>query len=64
MGRREKERPSKNLHQVKWGFISQKLFGRDDIIRNQLIKIYRNTDTNIDAITDIDTGVIYDTDNQ
>ena len=44
------------------GSISQRLFGRDDIIQNILIKIYRNTDTNIDVITDMHTGVTYETD--
>ena len=44
------------------GFISGRLFGCDDIMGNILIKIYRNTDRNIDVITDINTGVTYETD--
>ena len=58
MGRQKKGRPSKQLSPK---FISKRLFGLDDIIRNILIKMYRNTDTNLNVIIDINTGVIYDT---
>ena len=58
MGRRKKERPSKQLSPK---FISKRLFGLHNIIRNTLIKIFRNTDTNLNVIIDINTGVIYDT---